>query len=62
MAAVLYGFFFANFVFSPLAARRRRLASEATLPDEMVKSAILGIQEGLNPHLIEERLKQVATG
>ncbi len=62
MAAVLYGFFFANFVFSPLAARRRRLASESILPDEMVKSAVLGIQEGLNPHLIEERLKQVASG
>lgn len=62
MAAVLYGFFFANFVFSPLAARRRRLASNSILPDEMVKSAILGIQEGLNPHLIEERLKQVVSG
>jgi chemotaxis protein MotA len=59
MAAVLYGFFFANFVFSPLAARRRREASESILPEEMVKSAVLGIQEGLNPHLIEERLKQV---
>lgn len=61
MAAVLYGFFFANFVFAPLAARRRNAASHATLPDEMVKSAIIGIQEGLNPHLIEERLRQVAS-
>jgi chemotaxis protein MotA len=62
MAAVLYGFFFANFVFSPLAARRRKQLEDSVLPDEMVKSAILGIQEGLNPHLIEERLKQVAAG
>lgn len=62
MAAVLYGFFFANFAFSPLAARRRKLLQDSVLPDEMVKSAILGIQEGLNPHLIEERLKQVASG
>lgn len=62
MAAVLYGFFFSNFVFSPLAARRRRLATDSILPDEMVKSAILGIQEGLNPHLIEERLRQVTRG
>lgn len=62
MAAVLYGFFLSNFVFSPLAARRRRLAADSILPDEMVKSAILGIQEGLNPHLIEERLHQVARG
>jgi chemotaxis protein MotA len=62
MSAVLYGFFFANFVFSPLAARRRKLLQDSVVPDEMVKSAILGIQEGLNPHLIEERLKQVAAG
>lgn len=62
MSAVLYGFFFANFVFSPLAARRRKLLQDSVIPDEMVKSAILGIQEGLNPHLIEERLKQVAAG
>ena len=62
MAAVLYGFFFANFVFSPLAARRRKLLLDSVVPDEMVKSAILGIQEGLNPHLIEERLKQVDIG
>jgi chemotaxis protein MotA len=58
MAAVLYGFFFSNFVFSPLAARKRRNISQALVPDEMVKTAILGIQEGLNPHLIEERLKR----
>lgn len=62
MSAVLYGFFFANFVFSPLAARRRKILQDSVVPDEMVKSAILGIQEGLNPHLIEERLKQVAAG
>jgi chemotaxis protein MotA len=60
MAAVLYGFFFANFVFSPLAARKRKLLQDSVIPDEMVKMAILGIQEGLNPHLIEERLKQVS--
>jgi chemotaxis protein MotA len=58
MAAVLYGFFFSNFVFSPLAARKRRTISQALIPDEMVKTAILGIQEGLNPHLIDERLRQ----
>lgn len=62
MSAVLYGFFFANFVFSPLAARRRKVMQDSVIPDEMVKSAILGIQEGLNPHLIEERLKQVVAG
>lgn len=62
MSAVLYGFFFANFVFSPLAARRRKLLEDSVVPDEMVKAAILGIQEGLNPHLIEERLKQVVAG
>jgi chemotaxis protein MotA len=62
MSAVLYGFFFANFVFSPLAARKRKLMQDSVIPDEMVKTAILGIQEGLNPHLIEERLKQVVAG
>ena len=62
MSAVLYGFFFANFVFAPLAARRRKILQDSIVPDEMVKSAILGIQEGLNPHLIEERLKQVTAG
>jgi chemotaxis protein MotA len=58
MAAVLYGFFFSNFVFSPLAARKRRTISQALIPDEMVKTAILAIQEGLNPHLIDERLRR----
>lgn len=60
MAAVLYGFFFANFVFSPIAARKRSGITTALIPDEMVKSAVLGIQEGLNPHLIDERLKRFA--
>jgi chemotaxis protein MotA len=58
MAAVFYGFFFANFVFGPLAARMRRGSNESLAPEEMVKSAILGMQEGLNPQLIDERLKR----
>jgi chemotaxis protein MotA len=62
MAAVFYGFFFSNFVFSPLAARMRRSAPEALAPEEMVKTAILGMQEGLNPQLIDERLKQFVGG
>lgn len=61
-AATLYGLFFSNAILLPIASRMRRLAHERVLPQEMIKVGVLGIQEGLNPHLVEEKLKKLLPG
>lgn len=59
--ATLYGLFAANLFLLPIATRIRQFAQSQVLPKEMIKIAILGIQEGLNPHLVEEKLRKLAS-
>jgi chemotaxis protein MotA len=59
--ATLYGLFASNLFLLPIANRIRQFAQTQMLPKEMIKVAILGIQEGLNPHLVEEKLRKLAT-
>lgn len=58
--ATLYGLFASNLFLLPIANRIRQFAQTQLLPKEMIKVAILGIQEGLNPHLVEEKLRKLA--
>lgn len=55
--SILYGLMLANFVFSPLAERLRRLIEDRTLPLQMIRDGIIGIQAGANPHMISERMR-----
>lgn len=57
--ATLYGLFFSNVFLLPLANRMKRLAFRKSLPQELIKIGVLGIQEGLNPHLVEEKLRKL---
>jgi len=60
--ATLYGLFLSNAILLPIASRMRRLAYDRVLPQEMIKVGVLGIQEGLNPHLVEEKLNKLVPG
>ncbi len=53
----LYGMALAQLLLLPCATKLKRTASDRKLPKEMVKLGVLGIQEGLNPSLIQEKLE-----
>lgn len=55
--ATLYGVALANLVLLPWGARLKRHAQERTLHLELVQVGIAGIQEGLNPHFLQEKLE-----
>lgn len=60
--ATLYGLFVSNVVLLPISNRMKRLAYQETLPKELIKVGVLGIQEGINPHLVEEKLRKLVPG
>ena len=55
--ATVYGVGAANLVFLPMAAKLRARAAGRALRGEMVLEAVLAIQEGLSPRLVEEKLE-----
>ena len=55
--ATVYGVGAANLVFLPIAAKLRARAARQALRGEMVLEAVLAIQEGLSPRLVEEKLE-----
>ena len=55
--AVLYGVVLANLFLLPWAAKLKRRVDSRLVSKELVKAGVIGIQEGLNPHFLEERLK-----
>jgi chemotaxis protein MotA len=60
--ATVYGVALANLVLLPWGNKLKRIAEQRVLAKELVRLGILGIQEGLNPMFIEERLKAHAGG
>jgi chemotaxis protein MotA len=54
--ATVYGVAFPNLVLLPLATRLRGLARHASLSREIVIEGAIGLQEGLNPRLLEQKL------
>ncbi|HEY0715754.1 MAG TPA: flagellar motor protein [Polyangia bacterium] len=60
--ATVYGVGFANLVFLPIATKiKRRLAVEKERKT-LIAEGVLSIQAGLNPRVIEEKLKSYAGG
>lgn len=58
--SALYGLLLANFVFTPWSNQLRTRMKEIALPKELVKIGALGIQEGIGPQLILEKLEALA--
>ena len=55
--ATIYGVGSANLIFIPLGTRLKKLVSRRTHLREMILSGGLSIANGLNPHIIEEKLE-----
>ncbi|MBU6376595.1 MAG: flagellar motor protein [Bdellovibrionales bacterium] len=55
--ATVYGVALANLVFLPWGSKLKRLADENARIKELVVHGVLGIQEGLNPNFLGEKLK-----
>ena len=55
--ATVYGVGFANLMFMPMGTKIKRKAGMIALRAEVIKLGIQGIQEGLNPHFLKEKLE-----
>lgn len=55
--ATLYGIVLANLVFLPWSAKLKRKVAQRMVSKEVVKLGVVGIQEGLNPHFLQEKLE-----
>lgn len=55
--ATVYGVGFANLMFIPLGTKIKRKAGMIAVKSEIIKIGILGIQEGLNPYFLREKLE-----
>ena len=55
--ATVYGVGFANLMFIPLGTKIKRKAGMMGIESEIIKIGILGIQEGLNPYFLREKLE-----
>ena len=57
--ATVYGVGSANLLFLPVAAKLKARAHKATRRRELVLEGILAIQDGLNPRLIDQKLRGI---
>jgi chemotaxis protein MotA len=55
--ATVYGVALAKLVLIPWGTKLKRKAQQRTLLKEIVKMGVIGIQEGLNPHFLQEKLE-----
>jgi chemotaxis protein MotA len=55
--ATVYGVFAANMVFLPIAAKLKRKLAVAMERKVVITEGVLAIQEGLNPRVLEEKLR-----
>lgn len=55
--ATVYGIALANLVFLPWSQKLKRKNAQRSLAKEVVKLGVIGIQEGINPHFIKEKLE-----
>jgi len=55
--ATVYGVAFANLLMLPWASKLKRAAEAEAMGKEVVLQGVLGIQEGLNPNFLKERLE-----
>jgi chemotaxis protein MotA len=55
--ATVYGVGISNLVLIPWGTKLKRKAQQKMLAKEVVKLGVVGIQEGLNPHFLQEKLE-----
>jgi chemotaxis protein MotA len=55
--ATVYGVGLANLILIPWGTKLKRKAQQRMLTKEVVKLGVIGIQEGLNPHFLREKLQ-----
>jgi chemotaxis protein MotA len=55
--ATVYGVGSANLLFIPFGTKLKRKAHMRAVKKEVVKLGVIGIQEGLNPHFLKEKLE-----
>jgi len=55
--ATVYGVGLANLILIPWGTKIKRKASQKMIMKEVVKLGVIGIQEGLNPHFLQEKLE-----
>ncbi|MGZ3698210.1 MAG: flagellar motor protein [Bdellovibrionota bacterium] len=55
--ATVYGVGMANLILIPWGTKLKRKASQRMMAKEVVKLGVVGIQEGLNPHFLQEKLE-----
>ena len=55
--ATVYGVGMANLFMIPWGTKMKRKAAQRMLVKEVVKLGVVGIQEGLNPHFLQEKLE-----
>jgi chemotaxis protein MotA len=55
--ATVYGVGSANLILIPWGTKLKRKASQRMMTKEVVKLGVVGIQEGLNPHFLQEKLE-----
>lgn len=60
--ATLYGLASANLVFLPIATRLKKIAQKEEMEKELILEAILMIQQGVRPNLINEKLTGFLNG
>ena len=56
LITTFYGALLANLVFIPIAGKLELLSDEETFNKRVILDGILGIQKGLNPRILEEKL------
>jgi len=55
--ATVYGVALANLILIPWGTKIKRKAAQIMMTKEVVKLGVIGIQEGLNPHFLQEKLE-----
>jgi chemotaxis protein MotA len=55
--ATVYGVGLANLILIPWGTKLKRKAQQRFMTREVVKLGVIGIQEGLNPHFLQEKLE-----
>lgn len=55
--ATFYGIFSANVLFLPMSGNLKAKSEEEVQMREVIMEGVLGIQSGLNPHMLEQRLR-----
>jgi len=55
--ATVYGLVLANLILIPWGTKIKRKAAQRMVAKEVVKLGVIGIQEGLNPHFLQEKLE-----